>query len=207
LEMQALVPAAANIVQARQMDLVAKRNLLEAWNLAISTDNFIRPLSPYVAITPMAECPAYSGWASTTSATTVSVAQNFTNESSCSLHIVTRVKAGETIYISLNGTWNLATEPYIGFYLQGTTNSTGNHQLNLLLNSDQCYASYYIQAITDPSLWNGSVHGIVRELPRFQTQGSPDLSSIHSVEFGIYSANDGVFNYGLQYLISAHSTS
>ncbi len=207
LEMQALAPAGVNVLQARQLDPVAKRNLLGAWNLAISTGNFVRPLSSYVAVNSMAECAAYPGWVSTTLETTVRVAQNFTNESRCSLHIVTTVRAGETVYVVLNGTWNLATESYIGFYLKGTTSSRGNYQLNLLLNSDQGYVSYYIQTFTDVSLWDGNVHGIVRELSRFQTQGSPDLSSIHSTEFGIYSANDGVFDYALQYLITAHGTS
>jgi hypothetical protein len=203
LEMQSLIAVGEGLLQTRTMDSANISTLLEAWNLARTTNDFIGPSTPYLNINPLADCGAYSSWASTTSATSVRLAQNFTNASACSLHITTQEPEGATTYVTLNGTWNLATIAYFGFYFKGTANSSSAHSLNILLSSTADYSSYYYYEATDESLWGGSVNGVVLNLTQFQTKGFPDLSSISSIRFGTYSIDNTRFDYSLQYLMTA----
>ena len=201
--MQSLVAVGEGLLETRIMDSVSISRLLEAWNLAKTTNDFIGASSPYLKIYPLADCGAYNSWASTTSATSVRLAQNFTNASACSVHIITRQPKGATTYVTLNGTWDLATIAYFGFYFKGKANSTSFHLLNVLLSSAADYSSYYYYEARDESLWGGSVNGVVLDLSQFQTKGFPDLSSISSIRFGTYSIDNASFDYSLQYLMTA----
>jgi len=203
LEMQSLVAVGEGLLETRIMDSVSISRLLEAWNLAKTTNDFIGASSPYLKIYPLADCGAYNSWASTTSATSVRLAQNFTNASACSVHITTRQPKGATVYVTLNGTWDLSTLAYFGFYFKGKANSTSLHLLNILLSSVADYSSYYYYEAREESLWGGSVNGVVLDLSQFQTKGFPDLSSISSIRFGTYSIDNASFDYSLQYLMTA----
>jgi len=133
------------------------------------------------------------------------VAGNFTGGTNCSLHVTARVEKRTTIPVSLNGTWDLLGQEFFGFYFRGTTNTTGSYLLRIFLASDQAYNAYYSYNYTDQGLWDGSIHGIVLNLSAFQTTGAPNLSSISLIEFEIDTAEGGMFDYSLQYLVTAHN--
>jgi len=205
LEAQALASSGAGVFQAKPVDQARILKLLDDWNLARSTNDILGVASHYIVVDPLANCSAYSGWVQSDWATSVTLVQNITNVSDCSLHIMTKVSKGATIYATLNGTWDISNETYIGFYFKGTTNSTGGYQLNILLSSATGYTSYYYYETTDTTLWDGRVQGIVLQLSQFQTIDSPHLTSISSVRFGIYSVDNAIFDYKLQYLVAAHN--
>ncbi len=206
LEIQALTPFGGGVLSARQMTSANLQNLFAAWTLAKSTNDILTSAMPYIAIRPAANCTEYSGWTSTSSTTTVAVVQNFTRYSPCSVHVATTATKDSAQYVTLNGIWNIVNEAYIGFYFKGTANSRGSYMLTVLLSSAPGYSSYYYYNVIEESLWDGTLQGVVLVLSQFQSRGSPDLSSISSVRIGIYSVEQGTFEYNLQYLVIAHNT-
>ena len=203
LEVQALAAYGGGVLSVRQMTNVSLQKLFAAWTLARSTNDILGAARSYLAFNPIAYCITYSNWASTSSRTTVEVAQNFTNVFPCSLHVTAIAVKDLADYAFLNGTWNLKNESYIGFYFKGTVDSTGTFFLTVLLGSAPNYTSYYYYDVIDKSLWDGKIHGLVLQLSLFQSRDSPDLSSISSVQFGVYSVEGGVFDYSLEYVVVA----
>lgn len=205
LERQALTQFGGGVYSVRQISDNSLQQLFAAWTLARSTNDILGGAAPYITIDPIANCTSYSNWTSISAATSVRVAQNFTGASPCSIHVMTTAKKDSTQYVELNGTWNLLNQNYVGFYFKGTANSTGAYWLTLLINSAADYSSYYYYNVIDQSIWDGAVRSLVLELSQFQIQGSPDLSSVSSVQLGIYSAEGGTFSYNLQYLVAANN--
>ena len=205
LEIQALTQVGGGVYSARQMTDAILQQLFAAWTLARSTNDILAAATPYITIDPVANCTSYSNWTSTSSTTLVQVAQNFTKLSPCSMHVTTKAAKDSAQYVKLYGTWNLMNEAYIGFYFKGTANSSGSYLLTLLINSAPDYSSYYYYNLIDQSLWDSTVRGVVLELSQFQIRGSPNLSSVSSIQLGIYSVEGGPFDYNLQYLVAAHN--
>jgi len=205
LEIQALTQFGGGVYSARQMTHDSLQQLFAAWTLARSTNDILAGATPYVTIDPVANCSSYSNWTSTSSTTRVRIAQNFTKLSPCSIQVTTIAAKDSAQYVKLDGTWNLMNEAYIGFYFKGTTNSSGSYWLTLLINSAPDYSSYYYYDVMDQNLWDGTVRSVVLELSQFQIRGSPNLSSVSSIQLGIYSVKGGTFAYDLQYLVSAHN--
>jgi hypothetical protein len=203
LEIQTLAAYSGGVFSVRQMTTNTLQQLFAAWTRARSTNDILGAATPYLIINPIANCTAYSNWASASSTTTVRVEKNFTNVFPCSVHISTKATKDSAQYTFMNGKWNLANESYIGFYFKGKANSTGDFLLTFLLSSAPNYTSYYYYNLIDASMWDGTVRGIVLQLSRFQSRDSPDLSSISSVQFGVYSAEGGSFEYSLAYVVLA----
>ncbi len=203
LEMQTLAAYGGDVFSVRQMTTINLQQLFAAWTHARSTNDILGAATPYLVVNPVANCTAYSNWASASSTTTVRIEQNFTNVFPCSLSVTTKATKDSAQYASLNGIWNLANETYIGFYFKGKANSTGDFSLTILLSSAPNYTSYYYYNMIGPGMWDGTVRGLVLQLSRFQSRDSPDLSSISSVQFGIYSVEGGSFEYSLEYLVLA----
>jgi len=205
LEIQALTQFGGGVYSARQMTPESLQQLFAAWTFARSTNDILAAATPYVTIDTIANCTSYSDWTSTSSTTIVQFALNFTNLSPCSMHVTTLAARDSAQYVKLDGTWNLMNEAYIGFYFKGTTNSSGSYWLTLLINSAPDYSSYYYYNLIDQRLWDGTVRSVVLELSQFQIRGSPSLSSVSSIQLGIYSVEGGPFGYNLQYLVVAHN--
>ena len=205
LELQALTQFGGGVFAARQMTHENLQQLFTAWTLARSTNDVLAAATPYIAMDPVANCTRYSSWTSASSATRPTYAQNFTKLSTCSIHVATNAARDSAQYVRLNGTWNLMNEAYVGFYFKGTASSTGAYWFTLLISSGPNYSSYYYYNVLNESLWDGTVRSVVLELSQFQGHGSPDLSSVSSVQFGVYSVEGGIFDYNLEYLVTAHN--
>ena len=205
LEIQALSTLSGGVLRSRQVDHSYLQGLFESWNRAKSTNDLLGNISPYVNIYPLANCLTYSNWVSTNGVARVMIVQNFTNISTCSLHVIARVTGNAVTKIALNGTWNLLSDQFLGFYFKGTSNSTGQYYMEVTLKSSSDPNSYYYYNFTDKSIWDGAIHGFVLELSQFQAVGVPGLSSISAIDFEISSSEPGVFDYGLQYLMTASS--
>ena len=205
LEIQALTPFGEGVYSARHMTPQGLQQLFSAWTLAKSTNDILAEATPYITIDSIANCTSYSNWTSASSRTNVQFAENFTKVSPCSIHVTTNAPKDSALYVKLDGTWNLINESYIGFYFKGTTNSSRTYWLTLLINSAPDYASYYYYNVIDQSIWDGTVRSVVLELSQFQILGSPNLSSVSSIQLGIYSLEGGTFTYNLQYLVAAHN--
>jgi hypothetical protein len=203
LEMQTLAAYGGGVLFVRQMTTDNLQQLFAAWAHSRSTNDILGAAAPYLAINPIANCTAYSNWASASLATTVRLEQNFTNIFPCSLSVTTKATKDSAQYVILNGIWNLANETYVGFYFKGKANSTGDFFLTILLSSTPNYTSYYYYNMIDAAMWDGTVRGFVLHLSRFQSRDSPDLSDISSFQFGIYSAEGGSFEYSIEYVVLA----
>ncbi len=204
IELQALIQLGPGVAQARALTASTLDSLYNAWNLATSSKDMLTFASPFLNVRSLADCSTYTHWSSISTSTTFSLGGAL-GQSNCSLNAVTKAAPQGTLYLQLDlqGPTNLLNQSFLGLYFKGSAPSQGQTSLVILLSNDDGFLSFFSYTILDKGLWDGSVHGIVLPFFSFVSHGTPQWSSIRSVNIGVYSELGGTFTYSIGGLVTA----
>jgi hypothetical protein len=190
IELQLLEPIHKGIYLVKKMSEQEIERWFNFWN-EIKTSNDLVKAAKNILVTSVLDAgDTAENWFSWTPQVTIDIDPIIKKVGSGSIKVRMNLDGSTPLYVACENrvsSWNFSNEGFIGFYFMSNITLEQDVWLVIVLDVERAvFKSYYAYAVMD-KLESDTWHGLVISLNEFNSRGSPTLSSIRSIAFGISS--------------------